>query len=335
MKLSVLIILLFTAPCLAQKPEVVIEYINNYQQYAIAEQLRTGIPAAITMAQAIHESGAGQGDLALKSNNHFGIKCKSNWTGDRVFHDDDSLGECFRAYNNVADSYRDHSDFLITGKRYSFLFDLDPTDYKNWANGLKQAGYATNPKYQQILQKIIEDNDLETLTETAMRQSANGNENIWLASSKTNTPAINNAPTRITENEAIVTPEKNKAEKKETIVASQQGIFKINHCRAVFVPTGSSLRKIAVQYGLTFNQLLAFNDIIATEKLVSNQVMFLEEKKKKGGNKVHEVQKGETSWLISQQEGLRLDKLLAYNRLASTTKLKAGQLLYLKGHAPK
>jgi len=160
MKIFTLIISIFTLPCLAQKPAVIAEYISNYQQYAIAEQLRTGIPAAITMAQAIHESGAGQGDLALKSNNHFGIKCKSNWTGDRVFHDDDSMGECFRSYTCVADSYRDHSDFLKSGKRYSFLFDLNPQDYHAWAYGLKQAGYATNPKYPQILLKIIQDNNL-------------------------------------------------------------------------------------------------------------------------------------------------------------------------------
>ena len=321
---------------MAQKPADVAEYINSYQQYAIAEQIRTGIPAAITMAQAIHESGAGQGELALKSNNHFGIKCKTTWAGDRVFHDDDSLGECFRAYSCVADSYRDHSDFLVTGKRYSFLFQLDPTDYVHWATGLKQAGYATNPKYPQILQKIIEDNDLEILTETAMKQqSGNVNGDIWIASSKTNAPALNNAPTKIIESAEVEPIEKATVEKKETIVASQQAIFKINRCKAVFVQAGTNLRQLAVQYDIDYNDLLAFNDMKVTEKLTSNQVLFLQEKKKKGSEKHHLVQKGESAWMISQQEGIILNKLLDYNNLAANTKLKAGQLLYLKGHAPR
>ncbi|MES2649981.1 MAG: glucosaminidase domain-containing protein [Bacteroidota bacterium] len=338
MKLFTLIISLFSLPCLAQKGSVISEYISVYQQFAIAEQIRTGIPASITMAQAIHESGAGQGELALKSNNHFGIKCKNTWSGERVFHDDDSAGECFRAYISVAESFRDHSDFLVTGKRYGFLFKLSPTDYSGWAIGLKQAGYATNPKYPQILKRIIEENNLEILTETALQLHEKGNENIWLASSKTNTPAITNAPTRIIDSEDL--SENNKVEK-ETVVssqqvaASQQAIVKINKCKAVFVTAGTNLRKIAVQYNVDFNDLLRFNDLKLTEKLASNQVIFLQEKKKKGAGKFHIVQKGETSWLISQQEGIQLEKLLEYNHLGKNSKLKTGQSLNLKSKASR
>jgi flagellum-specific peptidoglycan hydrolase FlgJ len=147
-------------------------YIDDYCVLAMEEQKRTGIPAAIKLAQAIHESGAGKGNLALRSNNHFGIKCKSNWTGAVAYHDDDEKGECFRAYETVAQSFRDHSDFLVSGTRYAFLFKLSPTDYKGWAHGLKQAGYATNPKYPMLLIRLIETYNLDAYTQLAMNPPA-------------------------------------------------------------------------------------------------------------------------------------------------------------------
>jgi flagellum-specific peptidoglycan hydrolase FlgJ len=149
---------------MAQKDSSVQLYITRYAPLAIDEQIRTGIPAAIKLAQAIHESGAGKGDLALRSNNHFGIKCKSNWTGATAFHDDDEKGECFRAYDSVAFSFRDHSDFLKGSSRYAGLFTLQPTDYKGWAEGLRKAGYATNPKYPVLLVNLIEEYDLNRFT---------------------------------------------------------------------------------------------------------------------------------------------------------------------------
>ncbi len=152
---------------------VVLNYIQAYSSIAVEEQIRTGIPAAITLAQGIHESGAGKGNLAMRSNNHFGIKCKSNWTGNTVTHDDDAKGECFRAYDNVASSYKDHSDFLKTGRHYAFLFEIPVTDYKGWANGLKKAGYATNPKYPILLIKLVENYNLEQFTESALVLQAN------------------------------------------------------------------------------------------------------------------------------------------------------------------
>jgi flagellum-specific peptidoglycan hydrolase FlgJ len=152
----------------SQQDEAVKAYIEQYASIAVSEQLRTGIPAAIKLAQAIHESGAGKGDLALRSNNHFGSKCKSNWTGAVAFHDDDEKGECFRAYDSVTFSFRDHSDFLKGSKRYESLFQLDITDYKGWANGLKQAGYATNPKYPMLLIKLIENYNLSEFTMSAL-----------------------------------------------------------------------------------------------------------------------------------------------------------------------
>ncbi|MFL5787976.1 MAG: glycoside hydrolase family 73 protein, partial [Flavisolibacter sp.] len=144
----------------AQHSEIVKQYIATYKDIAMQEMQRTGVPAAITLAQGIHETEAGTSDLVRSSNNHFGIKCKGDWTGPTVHHDDDAKGECFRKYSDPADSYKDHSDFLRYRPNYAFLFKIDPTDYESWAWGLKKAGYATNPKYPQILIKIINDYNL-------------------------------------------------------------------------------------------------------------------------------------------------------------------------------
>ena len=136
------------------------EYIETYKDDAIREMHRSGIPASITLAQGILESGDGNSPLAVYGKNHFGIKCHKGWKGKSMRLDDDEKNECFRKYNDVYDSYRDHSEFLSTRGRYSFLFELKITDYKGWAKGLKKAGYATNPKYPQLLIDLIEKNKL-------------------------------------------------------------------------------------------------------------------------------------------------------------------------------
>jgi hypothetical protein len=141
-------------------------YINDYRDLAIEEMNLYNIPASITLSQGILESSNGKSMLATKANNHFGIKCHSSWEGDRVFHDDDEKGECFRKYNTVEDSYRDHSLFLANSSRYSFLFEIPIENYKSWAKGLKKAGYATNPKYSKLLINIIKRYNLDQYDNT-------------------------------------------------------------------------------------------------------------------------------------------------------------------------
>jgi hypothetical protein len=136
------------------------QYIEQYRQIAVDEMNQYNIPASITLAQGILESGNGESRLATEGNNHFGIKCHSNWSGKTIIEDDDEKGECFRKYSKVADSFRDHSLFLTERGRYSFLFEYNKTDYKKWAKGLKKAGYATNPKYPSLLIDLIEEYDL-------------------------------------------------------------------------------------------------------------------------------------------------------------------------------
>src|SRR3954454_9583629 len=151
------------------------DYINNYKELAISEEIRTGVPAAITLAQGILKTEAGQSDLVKASNNHFGIKCKSDWTGATVYHHDDTKQECFRRYNSAEESYHDHSDFLKSRPNYAFLFKLDPTDYEGWAKGLKKAGYPTSNVYRQMLIKIIVTNHLQDYTLIAIQRQQNGN----------------------------------------------------------------------------------------------------------------------------------------------------------------
>lgn len=162
-------------PVLLQAQRMTVEqYVEAYKALAMEEMIRTGVPAAIKLAQGIVETESGNSLLVKKSNNHFGIKCKENWTGETVSHDDDAQGECFRKYPTPEASYRDHSDFLRTRKHYQFLFQLDPTDYKAWAYGLKKAGYATNPQYPQMLIKYIEHYNLNQYSLLALELKQNG-----------------------------------------------------------------------------------------------------------------------------------------------------------------
>ena len=158
--LTVLAVFFILTPANAQRNKAYEEYIKKYRDLAVKEMKRHHIPASITLAQGLLESGAGKGELARKSNNHFGIKCGRGWRGATVSHDDDARGECFRKYKSVKDSYEDHSKFLTTGSRYASLFKLKQTNYKGWAKGLKKAGYATDPKYADRLIKIIEEYNL-------------------------------------------------------------------------------------------------------------------------------------------------------------------------------
>jgi flagellum-specific peptidoglycan hydrolase FlgJ len=144
----------------AYKSFTSLEYIERFKAIAIQEMNQYGIPASITLAQGLFESGSGNSELAKVANNHFGIKCGSTWTGESYYKDDDNVDDCFRVYNNPEESFRDHSEFLKK-KNYARLFELDKNDFKGWAYGLKAAGYATNPKYPQLLLNIIEKYSLD------------------------------------------------------------------------------------------------------------------------------------------------------------------------------
>src|SRR5688572_17271819 len=217
---------------IAQNSQVVKDYINTFREIAIEEMLRTGVPASITLAQGIHETSAGQSELVRKSNNHFGIKCKSDWKGESVSHDDDARGECFRKYDDPFQSYRDHSDFLKYRSHYAFLFKLEATDYEGWSYGLKKAGYATNPKYPQILIKLIRDYGLQEYTLLAMeRMKGNSNDAMVRTAVSVNNEKENVAkPVQAVEIDAARFPE---------------GIFKINNTKVTIIKKSTAYLKIA------------------------------------------------------------------------------------------
>lgn len=318
MKKLVAVIAMFTVlRSHAQQGADILEYINTYKDLAIQEMIRTGVPAAITLAQGIHETSAGKSDLVLKSNNHFGIKCKSDWTGGKVYHDDDAAGECFRQYNVPLDSYKDHSDFLKNSPRYSFLFRLDPHDYKAWAYGLKKAGYATNIKYPQILVRLIEDYNLQDYTLIAMGEKQAPSGEILVSANPT-TPTVIQRPVEV---------------KQPRVVNYPAGEFKINQTRVIYLPAGTSLLAVAEEFNIPYARLLEFNDMKDISVLEADQLVYLQRKRKQGSREYHVVEEGESMYAISQAEGIRLDALADLNLINQDVVVAAGEKLHLQSRA--
>jgi len=342
MKKLVLFSCLFITLAVQAQREKAEAYINTYKELAITEMLRSGVPASITLAQGILESASGESDLAKASNNHFGIKCKTEWTGDKTYHDDDIKQECFRVYPTVEDSYKDHSDFLKTRPNYAFLFDLDPTDYEGWAKGLKKAGYATSPTYPQKLLKVINDYNLQQYSLAAIERKKNGVTSAIIstptepatqqpvASSKEikDKTTVSEEPAK-KEAETFVTEVMNDSKVKKAS-SYPSGIFTINHSKVIYALEGTSLLSLANQYDIPLSKLIEFNDLTQMDVLDANRLIFIERKSKKGSVDFHIAQAGETLQDISQQEGIRLENLLEYNHLSKNATVAAGNRIFLR-----
>lgn len=273
------------------------EYIREYAQIAVDEMNRSGIPASITLAQGILESGNGQSELARKSNNHFGIKCHSSWTGDRVYYDDDEKGECFRKYDNVRHSFEDHTDFLVRYSRYDFLFDLEPTDYQGWAKGLKKAGYATAPEYADRLIKIIEDEmlyqyDRESRFPSSTNLATNG-------STSSSGPVLNSKGK----------PVKNARQRFILRRMIEQGA----RVPFIILQKEERIEFVADSLHLPVAALLQFNDMTWETQLEPGDRIYIDQKKSRGSTKTTVVRPGETLRDISQREQVQLVKLYKYN----------------------
>lgn len=291
------------------------EYVEQFKDIAINEMKRSGVPASITLAQGILESENGNSELVKKSNNHFGIKCKSTWSGESVTHDDDESGECFRAYTNADESYRDHSDFLKANKRYSSLFGLNPVDYKGWAKGLKKAGYATNPKYPDLLIKYIEQYNLQVYSLAALNKVPAAdvinveNGQVMLPAEK-----INENPAPLTNN----------------VNADLDKVVSINNTRCIAVKKGTSLLVIATKNNISLSKLMDFNDLAQDGLLDKDQFIYLQKKSKTGDRDFYIVQAGESVYDIAQKNGIQLKYLLDYNHLTTGAKLVANSKLFLQ-----
>ncbi len=357
MKQIALLILLGLSTSIFAQREKVTAYVEKYKDLAIAEMQRTGIPASITLAQGILESQYGESDLAKNANNHFGIKCKTEWTGPKTYHDDDLKKECFRVYATAEESYKDHSNFLMTRDWYAFLFKLDGTDDKGWAYGLKKAGYATEKDYPQRLLKLINDYQLQQYSLIALGNPVSKSENLVVAAAPKNPKkqrVINQAASEITpasepETAAVVVKksieatepeEKNETEpverKQENFSDSKKvspypsTVFTINHSKVIYAEAGVSLLSIANNYGISLGRLIEFNELSETDILKTDQLIFLEKKLKKGATDIHIVNDNEDLTMISQKEGVRLESLLEYNKLKKETSLRKGDKIYLR-----
>jgi hypothetical protein len=300
----------------AQLPEQKItreEYIEMYKEAAIEEMNAFGIPASIKLAQAILESGSGNSNLALNAYNHFGIKCHKGWIGLSYHMDDDEKNECFRKYNNSLESFKDHSIFLTTRDRYATLFQLDVKDYKAWAHGLKNAGYATNPRYPELLIGIIENNRLyeydkyyqqsyaeikrKELEEAAgMRKTTGKNEDFLPVS----------------------------------IGPSGRQIFENNGVKFIYASQGDSFHQIAKDFNIYSHQVFRNNDLKRKDNITEGQVIYLERKKNTNKAGGHIVAAGESLQSISQVYAIKLKKLARLNSLSTNAQLFPGQSIKLK-----
>jgi len=276
-------------------------YIDQYRDLAIQEMLKYNIPASITLAQGLFESGAGRSELVTKGNNHFGIKCHG-WKGRTVHHDDDEAQECFRAYDNALQSFEDHSKFLASSQRYRSLFSLKRTDYKGWARGLKKAGYATNPAYAERLISIIE------LYKLYQYDNAKSYDKFMASHSGVDQPVVRGG--------------------------SLHSIHIYNKNYYVQARKGDTFRSIAKEIGISYRKLAKYNERDKNDKLVVNEVIWLKKKQKKADkaykNRPHRVKSGESMYSIAQYYGIQLKSLYKMNHLSPTESIHVGDMLRVR-----
>ncbi len=328
-----------------------IEYIKKHAYLAVQEMELYKIPASITLSQGILETGGGQSRLAEMANNHFGIKCKKEWTGDRITHDDDAPGECFRKYKSVEESYRDHSKFLAERPYYKKLFTLPLKDYKAWAHGLKKAGYATNPKYAPILISRIEKYNLNQFDGLTKEQVYDKLVELFGETNKNDTePKLivveeEFPPTeveKIEEEEEKQLAVKDKKPKTKTLKIPTREINAKARIKRhavgqeyIVVMPGETLNQLSKTYKVSTVKLMKYNELDKAQQLKAGQNLFLGKKKNKGSKKYYTVVDGDNMNLISQKTGIKLKKLYKYNRLEKGQEPYPGERMYLRGKRPK
>lgn len=300
-------------------------YIQTYKDIAVSEMNRTGIPASITLAQGMIESDAGRSTLAREANNHFGIKCHNDWSGPKVYHDDDRRNDCFRKYAKPEDSFYDHSDFLKTGSRYSFLFNLPSTDYKAWAHGLKKAGYATNPDYDNMLIRKIEEENLhyyDTEHKTAqVEQMKQEPVREIPAVRDTGRHTVPVSPVNV--NNVVV-------------VVHASRVMENNGLRYIIVRDGDEREKIEDEFQLLRWELPRYNDIGKDFTLSPGQILYLQAKKDKAepGKEFYTTVDGDNMYQISQRYGIKLKSLYRMNRMQEESEPAPGTIIWLRDVKP-
>lgn len=348
-RLFLLISLLVLSKFSAQTWATEDQYIQKFAQYAVEEMEKYKIPASITLAQGLLETGGGQSRLAQEGKNHFGIKCKEEWTGKTMKHTDDAPNECFRVYDDPKQSYEDHSIFLATRKYYTKLFDLDMKDYKAWAHGLKKAGYATNPRYASILIGKIEKYKLYEFDEVGSKEvlyavlkkypglQEDRQFMAQLEPTKEKKKIIAPAPkTQSQPKVYALAPEKKERVKTKTEILNS--ILIKSHpnggLKYIVIPEDTDIQYIAKKFKISESKLTKWNELEGTA-LAKNEVVFLESKNSEGNTAMYKAESGEDMYDIAQKFGVKLHKLYAKNRMDEGQKPSAGQLIYLIDKKPR
>lgn len=276
------------------------EYIRAFSDLAMREMVRVGIPASITLAQGCLESNNGNSTLAVRGNNHFGIKCH-DWTGKKIYHDDDRRNECFRSYASAYESYKDHSQFLTTKSRYAPLFEINPHDYRGWAKGLKKAGYATAKNYATLLIRIIEENELYQFDLLVLDGSIGDDMDTtsYLADHGYQT---------------------------------QRAVLLNNQIEYILSEPGDTPESLRVELGLYKNEIYRYNNLYKGAKLETGTIIYLQPKRRKAalGNEIHRVEAGQTMYDISQIYGVKLKHLYRKNQMMEGEQPMEGTEIYLR-----
>lgn len=326
------------------------QYIQRFAPYAVEEMEKYKIPASITLAQGLLETGGGQSRLAQQGNNHFGIKCKENWTGKTMAHTDDAPNECFRVYDDPRQSYEDHSIFLATRKYYEKLFNLDIKDYRAWSHGLKKAGYATNPKYAYILISKIEKyklydydntNSKEVLYAILKQYPGLNDDKVFMAklNNKSNVKTIA-VSVEAGKNQRYTPPPAAMPafERTKSKAEILNGMLVKNHpnggLKFVVVPEDTNVKFIANKYDISENKLRKWNEL-DSDIIRKSDIIFLEGKNSDGNVPTYQSETGESMHDIAQKFGVKLNKLYAKNRMDEGQRPSVGQLIYLQEKKPR
>jgi Mannosyl-glycoprotein endo-beta-N-acetylglucosaminidase/LysM domain len=275
------------------------EYISSFSDLAMREMIRAGIPASITLAQGCLESNNGNSTLAVRGNNHFGIKCH-DWTGKKIYHDDDKRKECFRSYPSAYASYMDHSEFLTTKSRYASLFELSPHDYRSWAKGLKSAGYATARNYATLLIRIIEENELYRFDLMVLEGSIEGIDTTTFAM--------------------------------DQVHGTKRNILLNNRIEYVLSVQGDTPESLRAELGMYKNEIYRYNSLYKGAKLEPGSIIYLQPKRSKAapGNEIHKVEAGQTMYDISQIYGVKLKHLYRKNHMMEGEQPLENTEIYLR-----
>jgi hypothetical protein len=364
--LLLILSLSFAFTVVGQRQSLIQDYVEKWAATAVREMYRSGVPASITLAQGILESGAGASSMALDGNNHFGIKCHKDWTGMKIYFDDDAIGECFRKYASADESFRDHSDFLRYRDRYKFLFDYETTDYEAWAHGLKKAGYATDPSYAVKLIKYIEDyglSEYDTMTVAEASRLETSEEEIFeevaakpasdrvRASSKADRRAARKArraernrdrvvkeevPVRIPDSPLSIEEPKpvDKSRFEQFRFSLSRQMMSRNGVPFITSIEGETYAGIAKANDLFLKELLRYNDLSAPERLLPGTIVYLQPKKKqsaKGLDKYIVGEDPETLRDICQRFGVKMSAVRKMNGFSAGYVPSEGETIFLRG----